>query len=263
MSDNRSTIRADVHMKFYTRFLLLGIAGIAAAGWFFRDGLIKYPHQREVWDAYIGFNPDAASDNHHGEEGHADDSHVPEDFPQKEWDALVIEKGWQNSVKRNVAEDGEAPSFGKPEGKHWSDWKIKEQLYIGAICTPIGLLFLLKIFLARGMWIESNGESLTSSWGKGFRYADVTQINKKKWQDKGLAYVKHTTDGGGTFIIDDLKFNREATDAILYELEQAVGVDKIVGGRPENDPNAKPKPDEAATEGADESDSAGEPAPAS
>ena len=60
-------------------------------------------------------------------------------------------------------------------------------------------------------------------------------LNKRKWRDKGIAKVTYR-DGNRKrrFVIDDYKFHRHPTDAILYELEQKIGVDKITGGPPES-----------------------------
>jgi hypothetical protein len=47
------------------------------------------------------------------------------------------------------------------------------------------------------------------------------------------------------FVIDDFKFKREATDQILFELEQRIDIERITGGPPE------PLPGELAEEPAD------------
>ena len=232
MSEQSSTIRADVQMKFYARFVILGIAALGMAGWFFKDGLVTWPHQTAVWDAYNELKPDSEHETGHGHGDHGEGpAEHSDDFPQEAWEAKIAEQGWADSV---VYQEGQAR---QPMGKHRTPFELKTQIILGSIFLPVGLGFLLKVFMARGMWIETDGEQLTSSWGKGFRYEEVTQINKKKWKDKGLASIKHN---GGSFVVDDLKFERKATDAILYQLEQTVGIDKIVGGRPEEDPNAEP-----------------------
>jgi hypothetical protein len=37
-------------------------------------------------------------------------------------------------------------------------------------------------------------------------------------------------------VIDDFKFKRDPTDTILFELEQRIGLEKIVNGPPEPPP---------------------------
>ncbi|MEM1304447.1 MAG: hypothetical protein AAGG46_06105 [Planctomycetota bacterium] len=242
MSESSPVIRADVRMKFYTRFLILGVAGLGVAGWFFYDGYYNWPRLNEVWAAYEELKPDDhdGSVSHQHEEPADKPLEHGDDFPQDEWESMVAERGWESSV---VYSAGEAR---QPKGRVHGDLEIQAQFFFSVVCLLAGVAFLTKVLRARGSWIESDGDSVTSSWGKGFRFDDVTEINKKKWQGKGLAYVKHAADGATrTFVIDDLKFDRHATDAILYQVEQAVGVDKIVGGRPEEDPNAEPIEEEA------------------
>ena len=213
--------------------MILALAGFGVAGWFLYDGYIGWPHANEVWAAYESLKPEGEGDAEHAAEGHGDEpAEHSESFPQQEWEDLIEERGWQASV---IYADGEAR---QPHGKQHGEGEIQFQFYMSIVCLLAGIGFLTKVLLARGMWIESDGASVTSSWGKGFRYDDVVEVNKKKWQNKGLAYIKHAAEGGSqqTFVIDDLKFDRAATDAILYEIEQAVGVDKIVGGRPEAGP---------------------------
>jgi len=62
----------------------------------------------------------------------------------------------------------------------------------------------------------------------------IERIEKRKWRDKGIAKIIFR-DGGRKrrFILDDMKFLRDPTDDILFEIEQRVGIDKITGGPPE------------------------------
>ena len=80
---------------------------------------------------------------------------------------------------------------------------------------------------------------MRSSWGQSFQFDQVESLDKRKWRNKGIANVVYR-DGARKrrFVIDDYKFMREPTDAILYELEQRIGIEKITSGPPE------PLPDE-------------------
>ncbi len=62
----------------------------------------------------------------------------------------------------------------------------------------------------------------------------AVQLEKRQWRNKGIAKLRYH-DGGRTrtFVVDDFKFKREPTDAILVEIEKQIGVDKITGGPPE------------------------------
>jgi hypothetical protein len=113
------------------------------------------------------------------------------------------------------------------------------QFVMAAGAGALGL-FLFSIPLrARGTWVESTATGITSSWGQSFDFDQVVELNKQKWRSKGIAKV--TYDDGQRkrrFVLDDYKFDRNATDAILYELEQRIGPEQITGGPPEPPPEA-------------------------
>ncbi len=59
-------------------------------------------------------------------------------------------------------------------------------------------------------------------------------LNKRRWRDKGIAKIFYRDSARKRrFVLDDLKFMRIPTDAILLELEQRIGIEKIAGGPPE------------------------------
>jgi hypothetical protein len=90
------------------------------------------------------------------------------------------------------------------------------------------------VWRSRGRWIEADETGLTSSWGQRFDYDQVLAVEKRIWRSKGIAKIKYE-DGKRKrrFVLDNYKFKRRETDAILYELEGRIGPDKIVGGPPE------------------------------
>lgn len=208
MSTESSVLRADYNPKFYTRFLLLGIGAFAVMGWFLYDGLYGWPLANERYEAYTS---------------------MVEEGKGSQWEEYALSRGWDTDAPEEKDKHEQADIYG--------------QFGWAGGCAVIGVLLLLRVFLARGQWMESDGQTLTTSWGKSFPMSAVTKIDKRKWANKGLAYLTYEVDGtSGKFTVDDFKFHRENTDAILYQIEQAAGVDKIVGGEPEPDPNA-PKDD--------------------
>ncbi|MEQ8837607.1 MAG: hypothetical protein RID07_12445, partial [Lacipirellulaceae bacterium] len=100
-----------------------------------------------------------------------------------------------------------------------------------------------------GTWIEGNGSSITSSWGQTVPFDQVTQLDKKKWKNKGIAKVQYTDNGKKkTFVIDDFKFLREPTGDILRQLEGSIDHGKIVIGKPEPPKQAKGDTEEQPAE---------------
>ena len=84
---------------------------------------------------------------------------------------------------------------------------------------------------ARGRWIEASDTGITSSWGESFKFEEVEEVNKRQWQKKGIAKVTYVANNRRrTFVVDDYKFDRYPTDAILYELEQRIDQGRIING---------------------------------
>jgi hypothetical protein len=199
------TIRSDSDPRYYRRFLIIGIAALAFALWFFYDGAVKWPNQRERILAH----------NQLAEQLKGEDPLV---F-QERWHALTKERGWPIPV---------------PPGEAKSDTEIMGQYVFGSGAALVGLWLLWGVWRARGQWIEQTEDGLTTSWGQTFNYDQVLAIDKRKWRKKGIATIRYQ-DGGRKrrFVLDNFKFDRDTTDRILYHLESRVGHDKITGGPPE------------------------------
>jgi len=197
-------IRSNNDPRFTRRFLLMGLAAVGFALWSLYDGAIGYPHQRERALAH---------EKLHEEQEGGD----PVVFRDK-WHAYANERGWSTAYP------------GEPK----SEADIMMQYVMAAIAGTIGLLLISVPIRSRGTWIEANETGITSSWGQSLRFDQVESLDKRKWRSKGIAKVTYQ-DGNRRrrFVLDDYKFDRYSTDAILYELEQRIGPEKITGGPPE------------------------------
>lgn len=211
-------IRAENDPRFSRRFLFMGIAAIGFALWSAYDGAIKYPHAQE---RAIEFERLFAEDK-------AD-----------QWEAFATERGWSTSIPKQSKTDDEF------RGSIWMQWA---QFIVAGL---IGLWLVSIPLRARGRWIESSDTGITSSWGQSLNFSDVVNLEKRQWRSKGIAKVTYLDNGQKRrFVIDDYKFDRYKTDAILYELEQRIDTALITGGPPEPPPGEETLADE--TEPVDE-----------
>jgi hypothetical protein len=160
-----------------------------------------------------------------------------------EWDELARERGWSTSTS------------GLGEPKQQGD--ITMQFIMAAGSGLIGLWLISLPLRARGRWIEASETGLTSSWGQSLDFDKITRLDKFRWRSKGIAKITYQDDSGRKrrFVLDNYKFERHSTDAILYELEQRIDPAVITGGPPE--PPLEEHPEEAdvaATEPSGSSD---------
>jgi len=210
------TIRAESDPRYSRRFLLMGLAAIAFALWFLYDGAITYPNQRERALAYHELESDSQGED-------------PIVFRDK-WHEMANTNGWPTAY----------PGEPKTEGE------ITMQFVMAGIVSVVALGLLSIPLRARGRWLEASEKGITSSWGQSFDFDQVLELNKRQWRSKGIAKVTyHDGRRKRRFVIDDYKFDRYSTDAILYELEQHIDPAIITGGPPE------PPLEEATEEGAD------------
>lgn len=211
-------VRAENDPKFSRRFLYMGIGAILFSLWSLYDGVIGYPHEQlraVTWEKEFS------------------------DQPTEKWIAYAEEQGWSTSL----------PSESKSEDDYNSSIALQYSFFV--VTGLLGIWLISIPLRARGRWIESTDTGITSSWGQTLNYSDVVNLDKRQWKKKGIARVAYIDSGKKRkFVIDDYKFDRYPTDAILYELEQNIDPEMITGGLPD------PPPGQTASVEAAENDAA-------
>lgn len=194
---NSMTIRAEADKKFLMKFLLISIACFAFGLYCIYDGLIGYPSQLPRARAFAELD-------------HLDDSERT-----KQWQVIAKEKGW---------------SHGLPDPPEEIEGKILWQWIMLGVCSLVGVPLLIWYFRTKGSWVELDGKTVRTSWGKEFDLTTVTELDKRKWAKKGIAKVGfnqgNTTE---TFKLDDFMYSRDEMGKILAEVEKHVPADRIIG----------------------------------
>lgn len=97
--------------------------------------------------------------------------------------------GWKAFSNSDERKWSEKPDTVKSEGK------IKEQLYIGILCSVLflGAIFLFLRTMSRSMKV--NAEGFSPAGGKLIPFGDIKRIDARKWDTKGLAYLYYQKDG--------------------------------------------------------------------
>jgi hypothetical protein len=189
------------------------------------DGKVAYPAQREHALAYQEFdknNPDVG----------------PKDLFDK-WKEVAAERGWDPGVAGKPV---------TPYGEPKTEYDVNGQFIMAGFIGLFGLIFVSKFFLNRGRWIKSDEHGLSSSEKREVKFEQITALNKKKWQNKGIAKVIYEVEGRkNKIVLDDCNYDRDTTQAILRHVEAKIGLDKIIHGKPE--PPPKPAGDAASAVG--------------
>lgn len=209
----RMTIRTNINTSHLVRLGIVGCFCTGMALYCLYDGFVGYPNQRIRANEFIAFKEE------HSEELD------PKDIVDQ-WKLLAAERGWPTD------------NPGEPR----SDYEIISQFVMAGLFGPIGLLFLFQLIINKGRWIESEGMKLTSSMGDDLELDQIVELNKKKWQKKGIAKLKYKTgEKVGKLILDDCNYERDTTNQILRHIEANIDHEKIVGGKPEPPPKPTPQ----------------------
>jgi hypothetical protein len=196
------TIRATADTKFIRKYLFLAAAGLGFFLWGAYDEFVKFPLELEMARAFDPFHdqPDAVQKWAELYEQHKD-------------------RGWHREKPHNRAATVEG--------------YIRFNRFI--IFGGLALMgyFLIKYFRVKNAWMESTENGITTSWGKSLEFANITQINKKRWEAKGIAKVTYKDQAGveRSMVFDDFKFLREPMADLMSMCEQGLEPEQIIGGK--------------------------------
>ena len=216
------SIKADTNPRFFWRFALIGVVLLGWTGLCFKDALYSYPRKR---DAALAKYRD-----------------LRESDKLDEWQKIAAQNDWKEVH----------PDESDGEHKLGTEYEadIVEQYLMAAVCTPLGLWALIIYLRSRGRWMEADQDGIRSSWGPQLDFEQIETLDKKKWKEKGIVKIKYDAAGRRRrFVLDDCKFDRGATEAILRLVEANVQEGQIINGFPEPLAKAEQEPADAAEAG--------------
>jgi hypothetical protein len=204
-------IECRVTPWYFKRMGMLAAMLIVFAGLFFYDG---------KW-GYAAKNEKAAVKERFEEEVLKGYDRAKAENTLDAWRADMTAKKWP------VDANGQPPkwmSYAAEHGmdekpKRYSDKEIQEQFWWGGAMGVGALIVAVLVLLNRGKVLRGYADHWVTPEGKEVRYADVIRVDKRKWDNKGLAFAYHRkSDGEGEVkeVIDDLKF--AGADRILNRL---------------------------------------------
>ncbi len=167
--------------------LFVAVFLIGIAGWFCWDGKVGYPRSNERWLAQTEYEKTGRD---------------------AEWPAYAASRGW---------------SVEKPH-KFFAQADLNVQLGLSGLLAVAGVFAFAYWFQQIRRTVRTDAEAVFTPSGVRVPFRAITGLGKKKWEDKGLATVRYEIDGrSGKFVLDDYKFDRDATHQILAEIEEKLG----------------------------------------
>jgi len=169
---------------WYKQKLFVALFLIAIGGWFFWDGFVGYPRSNQ---RYLAHEELVKSDR------------------ESEWASVAASHNWTTEVPHKL--------YKTPD--------IRMQWICGTFAALLGLVSLAYWFTQKDRTLRTDEEAVYSPAGTRIPFPAITGLGKKKWDDKGLATVLYKMEGRkGRFVLDDYKFDRDATHQILTEIEE-------------------------------------------
>lgn len=204
-------IEAHVNPTWAWKWVIMAVFCLGFGGWCIYDGLVAYPEHNLKVAAFAHYQPDAS---------------------EELFDATGQPAGWSYDASRlNYEGHPDYPAFAESMG--WSDEKpgkpksdtdIMTQWIQLAITLVIAVSALGWVYAHKGTKLVATDEHLVGANGKQVAFAHITDINKAKWDSKGIAVVHYKTPEGeqGTIKIDDWVY-RDG-DLVLEQVEQHTGL---------------------------------------
>ncbi len=196
--------KATISPGYRWRLGLIALMCLVFAAWFYYDGFVKYPRINDKVRLF---------------------QRLSQENRLHEWDRIAEQNGWP---KENP-------------GTEKSRLSLNTQKFLGSLCTVIGLVFGVTWLRAGGRWIACDEQSLTTNRGQAVPFDAIRSIDGGRWKTKGIAVVHYDGEGGsGRIVLDDWKYNREATTAIYDAVQAHLNPDAAAQADPDQQPPSEP-----------------------
>ena len=182
-------VHAHMNPAWRNKWLLLAGIMLAFAAYCVYDATVGYPGHNEKVAAFEELEKTAR---------------LPE------WPALARERGWST----------EQPDPAYSEDDIATQWKM------AAIFGVLAIVVLGNVLRISRTKLAAEDDALVGPGGRRVPYGEITDIDKVRWDSKGIAVVHYGENGKQRLKIDDWVY-RDA-DLVLQEVEQRTGISKPV-----------------------------------
>lgn len=188
---------------YYRRMGILALMFTAFSALFLYDWKWGYPKENSIADQKVWFEESVMKEY--------DAAKAVGDESLRKWSEEAVKKGWMTDANSAPRWDAYAATRNlptKPERK--SQDAIDQQLHFG-VGLLVGVLGCgVMLLINRNKTLTGSADHMVMPDGSTVRYADVFKIDKRKWDNKALAYAYYKSGADGKVrkaVIDDLKFD--------------------------------------------------------
>ncbi|MEM1158518.1 MAG: hypothetical protein AAF649_01630 [Verrucomicrobiota bacterium] len=194
-------IHATLTKEWKRRWLILTGFIFAGALWFYYDGFIGYPKMAERYEKYEQLTEELISS------GKAVDKR--DQIVIESWREYATEQGWERDIPKNKDE------------KDFSNQKK-----YGSVLVVASLVLLGWYYKSTRLSVHFDGTTITGTDGNQVKAVDVTSIDKRKWENKGIVYAHYSKDDHAQkMTLDAYKF--DGVEKIVDLLDKRLNPEEI------------------------------------
>ncbi|MGI8603899.1 MAG: hypothetical protein ACR2OZ_13000 [Verrucomicrobiales bacterium] len=166
---------------YLRRMALMFLMFAFFAAWFYRDYRWGYPDKKHRYGEYQRV--------------------MSQPGGQAAWAKLSAENGWPLKPPEKITHDD-----------------IEQQRNFAAGCAVIAAVILATFLINRGKTLRAEGDAFQTPSGERVPFASVFRVDRRKWRNKGLAFVYYRSASGAEkkTAVDDLKY--AGADRVLARL---------------------------------------------
>jgi hypothetical protein len=196
-------IHARISKEWRQRMIFMAMMLNGSALWFCYDGFVAWPAEASRFEQLQVITSEIV----------AADKEIDRKDPAviRAWEAYAATKDLKPLV---------------PKKRTPGD--IAAQRYIGAVMGAGGLVFVGWVILQHRRSVRADGDMITGPSGEQVHLDSIIEMDRHKWESKGIAYAIYQVDGRNRRLcLDDHKFL--GCVAIILEAERRIAARSAAG----------------------------------
>jgi hypothetical protein len=189
-------VHARISSEWRRRMIFMFMMIFGSGIWFLSDGYLMWPAEAERHEVFKVWREELiASGKATGEKDPA---------IEKAWEKYAAEKGMKEKVPK-------ARSSGDIAGQRWTGW----------IMFAGSMIFAGWVAWNHKRSVRAEGDIVTGASGEKVHLDTIVAMDRRKWENKGIAYAIYEVDGKQKRLtLDDHKFL--GCEAIILEAEKRI-----------------------------------------
>ena len=187
-------VHAPISKEWRRRMIFMGAMIWGSGLWFAYDGYINWPAEELRYQKLVELTAEIVDEG----------DKITEKNPE-------VKQAWTTYATKNDL---------KPKvPKNRTDGDLAGQRYIAGFFCSIGGIFTSWVLLQHRKSVRAEGDVITGAGGETVKFGEIVEMDRHKWETKGIAYAIYERDGKRQRLcLDDHKFI--GAEAIILEAQK-------------------------------------------